>query len=440
MDPLAKWSLDSSTVSDDPLAKWSLDAKPGGDWRDEEARANLEAIQPTPKDPGTMEVRGNILPLSRNVETNKLSLAVPGFIQDPATLPGDVYTGKVDPQSDEGGRRALGFAMATLPSNVARGAKMRPGAPEAKAPSPPKNSDVFPTQSLKDLQQGFYKESKDAGMVIKGDSYGQFVGELAQGVKKAGIDKKLTPHSYAAMERLWSEIPRQQTRDPMSPVTGIEPKPNTKTFSLEDIDTLRKVVGDARKTKSPELKNDRRVANIIADRIDDWLENGLQPGDIAAGDPAKALGALKAGRGITVRMKKAEILDEIKESALDRVGANYTNAGMQTAIRQEFKRIRKNDYLFRKFDPKEQTIIKEIIRGVSMENALRYLGKFSPSSPLAAVISLSVGHTAGGPVGAAALMGVGAMAAKKSASMGQRKFDQLNALVRRGYDEEGASY
>jgi hypothetical protein len=431
-DPFAKWR----TGAVDPFAKWR-EAAPQEDWHDAEAKSNLAAMQP--QDPGDTEVRGNILPLSRNVETDKLSLAVPGFLQDPATLPGDVYTGRVDPQSNEGGRRALGFAAATLPSNVARGARMRPGAEPAPV-SAPKNADVFPTQSLKDLQQGFYKESADAGMVIKGDSYGQFVRELAQGVKKAGIDKKLTPHSYAAMERLWSEIPRQQARDPMSPVTGIEPKPNTKTFTLEAIDNLRKVVGDARKTKSPELKNDRRVANIIADRIDDWIDSGLQAGDIAAGDPAKAISALKAGRGITVRMKKAEILDEIKESALDRVGANYTNAGMQTAIRQEFKRIRKSDYLFRKFSPQEQTIIKSIIRGASMENGLRYLGKFAPTSPLAAVISLSVGHTAGGPVGAAALMGVGAMAAKKSASMGQRKFDQLDALVRRGYDEEGANY
>jgi hypothetical protein len=46
----------------------------------------------------------------------------------------------------------------------------------------------------------------------------------------------------------------------------------------------------------------------------------------------------------------------------------------------------------------------------------------------------------GGVVGQAALMGAGTVARNVSARMGANKVNELNALVRRGYTEGGASY
>jgi hypothetical protein len=103
-------------------------AKPKApDWRDAEAASNLEAIQgPKPQDPGDMFVTGNVLPVRRNVETGERSAAIPGMVTDPLTLPGDVYTGKVDPNSDEGGRRALGFAGGVTLASRFGGLKQTP--------------------------------------------------------------------------------------------------------------------------------------------------------------------------------------------------------------------------------------------------------------------------------------------------------------------------
>jgi CheY-specific phosphatase CheX len=175
----------------------------------------------------------------------------------------------------------------------------------------------------------------------------------------------------------------------------------------------------------------------MTDRIDDWI-NKPTARDIAAGDPAKASESIKNARHLWERMRKAETLDKIQERALNKVGANYTSAGMQTALRQEFRNLA-NSPKFSRFSKEEQALVRQIVRGASGENLLRYLGKFAPTSPISAMVSMFVGAP-GGVVGQAALMGAGTAARNASARMGASKVNELNALVRRGYTEGGASY
>jgi hypothetical protein len=302
-------------------------------------------------------------------------------------------------------------------------------------PTPKAVPKMIESAEIKDMAQQVYKQAEDAGLSIKSDSYSQLVSELVPKLKKEGFDPDLTPSTAAAMRRLLSEIPNQPKPGPMSPVTGVVPKPINKTFKLEDIDTLRQVVGGARSGTDKKFANDRRLAGIVSDRIDDWLDN-LGPKDVASGNPREAVFAIKQARGLWKRYRKAELLDEIVENVKDTVGANYTSAGWQTAMRQQMKAIRRNPAKMNKFTPQEQALIKRITRGITTENMLRWAGKFAPSSPL---ISLLTGHTLGGPMGLAA-MGAGTAAKYASAKMGQKKFDELNALVRRGYTEGGANY
>jgi hypothetical protein len=424
------WAGPTAPVQQSQSKPWEMDwgnqqATP--DWRDEEAKQTLAAMQP--QDPGTTEIRGNILPLSRNVETNKLSFAMPNALYDPATLPGDVYTGKVDPKAAPG--RTLGFAALATP--MARGAL--PKATTPANPTPKTVPKMIESAEIKDMAQQVYKQAEDAGLSIKSDSYSQLVSELVPKLKKEGFDPDLTPSTAAVMKRLLGEIPRQPVPDAMAGLTGVRPRPVNKTFKLEDIDTLRQVVGGARGGTDKKFANDRRLAGIVSDRIDDWLDN-LGPKDVASGDPRGAVFAIKQARGLWQRYRKAELLDEVVESVKDKVGANYTSAGWQTAMRQEMRAIRKNPAKMNKFTPQEQALIKRIVRGISTENAFRWAGKFAPSSPL---ISLLTGQTLGGPLGLAA-MGAGTAAKHISARMGQKKFDELNALVRRGYTDEGAAY
>lgn len=419
------WSLTGPDINpyNDEGASWSENPRP--DWRDAEAVDAAKALGIQTQKPS---YRGSILPFQIDESGNR-SLAVPDLIYNPATLPGDVYAGKVGTK-EEVSDRAAGF----VPGSGLRGVRpsvLRRGEPVKT----PKVSDELPTtQALKEMGSALYREADEAGLKIAGPSFGRLVAGLTHTVKKEGIDPTLHPGSMAAMRRLIGALPKDMPPGAMSRLTGVSGQKSNKTFTLEEIDTLRKVIGAVRKSKDKDKADDRRIAGIMADRIDEWLSS-LGAADVVAGDAVAAAQSIRAARSIWTRMSKAELLDEAMENALDKVGANYTNAGLQTALRQEFKRIKRSKHLFRKFSKQEQAVISSIVRGHSAENYLRWAGKFAPSSPLSTAISIFTGgYGAGlGLPGAFGLMGVGEVAARTSAKMGRKKVDHLNALVRRGY-------
>ncbi len=309
-----------------------------------------------------------------------------------------------------------------------------PEAPPKIAP----NKEYATAQQLKDMSQGLYKEAKESGVEYTAPGYTRLVAGLRHKMTKEGLRSDLHPDTSHAMDELIKAIPRQPKVDPMSAITGKVPKPTKQTLDLSEIDTLRRVAGKAKRGFDPQKEDDRRLAKIMTDRIDDWVAKPLTR-DIAVGDSAKASAAIKNARSLWARMRKSETLDKIHERALNRVGANYSNAGMQTALRQEFKSLANNEAKMRRFTKEEQAIIRRIVRGASGENLLRWAGKFAPTSPMQAMISMFVGAP-GGIVGQAALMGGGTIARSASARMGAAKVNELNALVRRGYTKDGASY
>jgi hypothetical protein len=309
-------------------------------------------------------------------------------------------------------------------------------APEA----PPKvapNKQYATTEQLKDMSQGLYDEAKKAGVEYTAPGYTRLVAGLRHKMKKEGLRQDLHPDTFHAMAEMEKAIPRQVAADPMAAITGKVPKQPKMTLDLSEVDTLRRVAGKAKRGFDPQKADDRRLAKIMTDRIDDWIKTPVAR-DIAAGDPTKASESIKNARHLWERMRKAETLDKIHERALNKVGANYSNAGMQTALRQEFKNLANSPKMSR-FTKEEQAVIRRIVRGASGENILRYLGKFAPTSPISAMVSMFVGAP-GGVVGQAALMGAGTVARNASARMGANKVNELNALVRRGYTEGGASY
>jgi hypothetical protein len=308
--------------------------------------------------------------------------------------------------------------------------------PEA-APKVAPNKQYATTEQLKDMSQGLYKEAKEAGVEYTAPGYTRLVAGLRHKMKKEGLRQDLHPDTFHAMAEMEKAIPRQVAADPMAAITGKVPKQPKMTLDLSEVDTLRRVAGKAKRGFDPQKADDRRLAKIMTDRIDDWIKTPAAR-DIAAGNPAKASESIKNARHLWERMRKAETLDKIHERALNKVGANYSNAGMQTALRQEFKNLANSPKMSR-FTKEEQAVIRRIVRGASGENILRYLGKFAPTSPISAMVSMFVGAP-GGVVGQAALMGAGTVARNVSARMGANKVNELNALVRRGYTDGGASY
>lgn len=77
-------------------------------------------------------------------------------------------------------------------------------------------------------------------------------------------------------------------------------------------------------------------------------------------------------------------------------------------------------------------MIRGIVRGGPMENFLRHIGKFAPRGIVGTTLSGGAGYAMGGPVGAAAMLGVGEAAKRTSSAITNQKMQNLIEAVRRG--------
>jgi len=266
------------------------------------------------------------------------------------------------------------------------------------------------TDALKQQAHELYQQADNAGLVVSRQGITRVFNDIAETVKNAGIDKTIHPKATAALGRL-QEAAEQGAG-----------------LSLREVDTLRRVVGGAAKSIDPD---ERRIATIMIDKIDDWLGN-LRPTDVAAGNAKAASENIAAARDMWRTFRKSEIIENAFEKAKNTVGANYTSADMATALRQQFKSILGNVRTARNFSKAELDIIRGVVRGGPVENALRLLGKFAPRGVVSTTLAGSAGYGAAGPVGAAALLGAGEVGRRAAGSIGVGNAERAAALIRSG--------
>lgn len=317
---------------------------------------------------------------------------------------------------------------AEVPANVPRNPSMGRGAgavPEqavSEAPAVQRPSrlagvpDETPSkEALKAASQAAYKRAEEAGAVISRESFDTAKNAITSMLEKDGLDPTLHPSTTAALKRL---------RETEGPVT------------LEKLETLRRIAKDAQGSNVPA---DKRLAGKIVETIDNYADT-LATKDLIAGSP-EAVGALKEARGLYSRARKSETIQEMIDRAETKAGAHYTQAGMEHALRQEFKTLALNQKRLRMFTKEEQAAIKQIAKGGAWENALRNIGKFDPSSGGMSLF-MSTLLAGGGAVptgGASLLIPVAGFAAKRGATrMTAKKVNQLDEMVRRGPQSRNA--
>jgi hypothetical protein len=286
------------------------------------------------------------------------------------------------------------------------------------APEPPSTKD------LKTAASEAYKTAEDQGVVIRQDSFQNAVADIKATAQKAGIDEGLHPKAMAVLARFDKDAAQ-------GPVT------------LEKAETLRRVASGALDSQAP---SERRIAHIIVDRLDDYI-GALKPADVASGvsgdpalisafnlptgDAAAATDALAQARDLYARSAKSAAVDRMVEKAKNAVGANYTAAGMDTALRQQFRALANNPRAFGRFSQAEQAAILQVVRGGPVQNTLRLIGKLSPNSTFPIASELAVAGTGHGDVAAGMALG-GAVAKHIAAKMGSASVSALSDLIRRG--------
>lgn len=266
---------------------------------------------------------------------------------------------------------------------------------------------------LKAASGNAYDAAEQAGVIINKDAVQNLGNQIKSAVADAGIDQTLHPQAMAAVNRILN------TND---------------NVTFKGLDILRRVANGAAQSNSPD---ERRIARIVVDHIDDFVEN-MGPNDVLSGDAQQAASSIQDARSLWSRAAKGQILDDIMEKAKNSA-QNQTGAGIENAVRTSFRQLANNKQKFSRFNPDEQAAILKVVRGGPLENTLKYFGKFGPQSPIYSGIAAGVGGAIGsvaGPggaaVGAAMAPMIGAAARSAAANATLKNADLASMLVRNG--------
>ena len=261
-------------------------------------------------------------------------------------------------------------------------------------------------QELKGQAGQQYKFAEDAGAVFKGNAYNQFANSLESNLRKEGLDKTLHPRVFAALERI---------------------KDTKGNVSLENMEILRRI-GQAAGSSAD--ASERRLASMLVDDLDNFVETA-GPKTLTKGS-SEAVSALTDARELWKRAKKTEIIDNLFNSAELRAEANFTQSGMEQALRRKLVNLADNQKAMRAFTKEEQALIKSAAKGGSTQNLLRFVGKLAPTGVVSGGGSVGLGYLAGGPIGAIATPLVGAAARKGAEQLGLRNIEQLRNRLATG--------
>jgi len=275
--------------------------------------------------------------------------------------------------------------------------------PSAKLPAPT-------TKQLQDTAENAYETARNAGVVVKPQSFGNVVTGIKKTVADAGIDATLHPKATSALKRLEDAA-----------ASGAPQK-------LEEIEILRRVAKEASGSIDA---SERRMARLMVDKIDDYLE-GLDVPDVVAGDAKTASKALTRAREVYTRLSKSRTIDRLMQRAEDRA-SQFSGSGLENAIRVEFRQLAMSDKKMRVFTQAEQEAIRKVATGGGFTgNILRTLGKLAPTGVVSAGIGGAAGFAAGGPVGAAGVMAAGGLGRLGATGLAKSNVNAASELMRRG--------
>lgn len=276
-----------------------------------------------------------------------------------------------------------------------------------------------PTKSeLNSMSQDAFKASEDMGVIIPGKKLQPLVEKTQNDLAELAIDEVNQPKAFRAFTRL-ADVAKNEN------------------VTLKGLETVRKT---AQNVLTSQDKTERMMAHTIIDNIDDYVHGGgLKPEDTLSGNPQVAGAMLQEGRDLWRRKSNAETIERLIEKAKNRTGANYTVAGYETALRQQFSNLAGNEKAMRFFKPDEKAAILKVVRGGPVENTLRFFGKFAPRGLLGTVMSAGAGAAMGGDLGMLAFPAVGEVGRFAATAGTLRNVHVADELMRAGVKPTAAT-
>lgn len=264
---------------------------------------------------------------------------------------------------------------------------------------------------LRTAANDLYDVADRAGVVITGPAFQRIAQNVAVRARNEGIDPGVHPAASAALTRLLSDASGRS---------------GSAIPTLRHMDQLRQILRDAGANGG----GDARLARAMVEGLDDNLAR-LQTRDIQSGNPAVGLPAVQEARQLWARMRKGEQIEQIFENARDAAGANYTQAGLETSLKQQFRAILRNPNQARTFTQEERDAMRDVVRGSGLERTLRLFGKFAPRGVISALPAIAAGAAVDLGTGAA-LAGGAELSRRAAQAMAMRNAERVGEVVRNG--------
>jgi hypothetical protein len=267
-------------------------------------------------------------------------------------------------------------------------------------------SIVKTAPSAEDLAQtsrNLFTSARESGVELNAKDFATNMAGIGKELRNEGYDPRLYPKLAVALDEMTqSGIPKD----------------------FNELSTLRKFIQGAQKSADPD---ERRLATMLKDDFDTYVSN--IPESSVVGGSKEGLKQWKEARDTYARLSKSEVFTDMLENAtLDK--SKFSMSGVENSLAQQLRQLAKNDKKMRLFTQDEQDAIKKAAKGGVGQNALRFVGKFAPTSAVSSIPAL-LATSVSGPVG------LGLTAASMGARIGatqMRKSDvnKLAALMRAG--------
>lgn len=215
-------------------------------------------------------------------------------------------------------------------------------------------------EGIKKQASDLYDAADNAGLMISANKFKQNAVNLMDTLAQQGIDKVNHPQAFAAMKKI---------------VT------TPGNVTLKGIEGLRRTASAA--TTAPG-GDDRRLARIIVDHVDDFVQN-LKAADTMGVDPTAAAQMLSQARSLSAKAFKAQDIENLINKAKGNIEGG---AGFETAVRNQFRKLADNVRGMARYSAEEQDAIKKVAHGEPIQNVQRLIGKLAPANPLTVMASV----------------------------------------------------
>lgn len=365
-----------------------------------------------PVKPEAERWKGGVLPVSEGPDGKPQfdsNAGIIGGLKRAFTTPGDVMSGKVDLNTEEGFGRALelsGFATPVPPG--IRAGRLGTAPPKAPAPS---------SEALKGAADAGYTAVREMGVDYATPAVTDMINGVRAGLEQKGILAELAPKTHAIIGKFANP-------------------PEGSVVTIAGLEAARRAAGHA----AEDFANptEQLAASRLIQSIDEFIAKG-DPRTVVAGPAAEAGKTLATARANSAAAKRSDSLTGIEDRADLRAAASNSGTNFDNTLRQRVVDVLVDPKRKRGFNADEIELLEKIVGGDVLRNAMRRVGNaLGGGGGLGAAVTSGIGGAAGaalgGPVGAMVgatvgpLAGAGARAAQNA--MARRALAAADAATR----------